>query len=502
VLRCRLPEEECQTRVPCFDEDAILDLVAGRLHLDAVAEAHLAGCAACARLLGAANVTLKAGTRAPGPGADGSPSQPQAITEIDAATPSRSSGRLRPALESGTVLKGTYQIGRLLGRGGMGEVYEVNHLRLAGHYAVKVLRAEVSDDDELLSRFRREATISSALRHPNIIQVFDFDRTDDGCVYLAMEYLEGEDLAHLLARQGQLPLDRVLRLAAQMASALTAAHRRGVVHRDLKPANVFIVRDDDELAERVKIMDFGLSKWSSTALERSVSLSHDQALIGTPRYMSPEQASGRNKEVGPASDQFALAAIVYEMLAGVPAFGGETVAQLLYAIVHQPAKELATHRPDLPPGLSEAIVKALSKAPADRFPSVQNFHHALAGATSRELNPPRRQGGRRRTMVASAALLVFGLATAAWALMTETEQPVDVAREVAAPARSASVDPATMPAALPPAAGVVDLPRVPQAPPVRPAARRHKSALSAPPPAPRAPPDAGPPLDLELIPNL
>ena len=276
--------------MPCLDEDAITDLLSGRLRLNAEVEEHLAACPICARLLGAANVTIAAGSGVATP-----VERAGALdTLVRPATPSAQRARAGAGqrCEPGAVLKDTYAIRRLIGRGGMGEVYEVSHARLAGRYAIKVLRTEISDDEELLSRFRREAEITSSLRHPNIIQVFDFDRTADGCVYLAMEYLEGLDLGRLLRLEGQLSIDRVLRFAGQIASALTAAHRRGVIHRDLKPENVFIVHEEGEAEERVKLMDFGLSKWSSTSLESSIGLSREQALIGTPALHGARAGAG------------------------------------------------------------------------------------------------------------------------------------------------------------------------------------------------------------------
>jgi tRNA A-37 threonylcarbamoyl transferase component Bud32 len=491
--------------VTCLDEDEITDLLAGRLGLNAArVEEHLAACALCARLLGAANVTLAEAVRGP--------LTPRTTTFFAATGADPLEGvpfdqqRSARALQPGSVLNDTYSVQRLLGRGGMGEVYEVHHTRLSGRYAVKVLRAEISDDRELLSRFRREAEITSALRHPNIIQVFDFDRTAEGCVYLAMECLEGLDLGRLLRQERQLPLDRVMRFAAQMASALTAAHRRGVVHRDLKPENVFIIRDEDEVDERVKLMDFGLSKWSGTTLESSLPLSRGQALIGTPRYMAPEQALGRNHEVAAATDQFAFAAIVYEMLAGVPAFPAETLPQLLHAIVYEAPTDLRGLRPNLPAALGAAIEKALAKTPQDRFASVQDFHRALLEAVTRGgqhtgPNPGRRH--RRRKILGGAAVVAAGLALAAWGGLggRPVSRGVAVMRSaagnVAAPAPSAPLGapviaspPATADAALPPAAA----PPV-QSPDVRPVPKRFASprrprTATAPPATAAPPPEA------------
>jgi serine/threonine protein kinase len=364
--------------VPCLDEDVLTDLAAGRLRLDAPGvEEHLESCPTCVRLLSLATATA------------GSPEASAGAPSAEAHPPGRPAG-----LAAGTVLKGTYHVLRLIGVGGMGEVYEVRHVRLAGRYAVKVLRPEVSRDQALLNRFLREAEITSSLHHPNIVQVIDFDHTPDGSVFLAMEYLAGQDLACLLDREGVLPLSRVQALVAQMAAGLAAAHKRGIIHRDLKPANVFVVSEDDDRAdrpgglvatdreERIKIMDFGLSKWSGTLLDTTVGLSRDHALIGTPRYMAPEQARGRNRELGAAADQFALGAIVYEMLAGRAPFDGDTVAEVLHAIAFDSPLDLRTHRPDLPVAVHDVVHRALAKRPEDRFPSVQAFSRAFDSASS------------------------------------------------------------------------------------------------------------------------
>jgi eukaryotic-like serine/threonine-protein kinase len=496
-LRAKASEK----RLPCLDEDAITDLLAGRVRLSAEVEEHLAACPICARLLGTATMTMGANSGL----ATEAGRLPTPDTLVSPVTPSGSRPtRARPALEPGAVLKETYEVRRLIGRGGMGEVYEVTHARLAGRYAVKVLRAEISDDEELLSRFRREAEITSSLRHPHIVQVFDFDRTADGCIYLAMEYLEGLDLARLLRLEGQLSIERVVRFAGQIASALTASHRRGVIHRDLKPENVFIVHEEDEAEERVKLMDFGLSKWSTTSLDSSIGLSRDQALIGTPRYMAPEQALGRNREVTAATDQFAFAAMVYEMLAGAPAFAGDTLAQLFHEIVYQQPKDLQLRRQHLPPGLNQAITKALAKAPADRFASVQDFSAALTAAIQPAGAPTIKPVRRSRAASLGFALALLGLASlAAWnelstrsgargqrtsverpapsATITSPPLPVQPAAPAPAPVTATALPPAPASAPASPAPAVTALATKPGAA-ERPRARRPERKLAAPPP--------------------
>ena len=278
------------------------------------------------------------------------------------------------------VLDGTYRILRRIGDGGMGEVYEARHARLAGRYAIKVLNMASIAQPEAVARFRREAQVTSALRHPGIVQIIDFNTTAAGISYLVMEYLEGANLETIIDGEGAQPLERVVSIARQVASALTEAHRRGIVHRDLKPQNIFLIAraadaDDDE-PERAKVLDFGISKIRSA----SRALTETAVVLGTPQYMSPEQAEGKTGEVDANTDQFALAAIVYEMLAGAPAFNGDTLASVVYKVVHTAPEPIGRRRPELPAAVERVITRGLSKNKAERFPSVADFAQALREA--------------------------------------------------------------------------------------------------------------------------
>ncbi|HEX8704196.1 MAG TPA: protein kinase [Myxococcaceae bacterium] len=281
-------------------------------------------------------------------------------------------------IKIGTVLRDTYELTSLLGKGGMGSVFLARHLRLPGkQVAVKVLHHH---DDELseeqLGRFRREAEITSQLGHPNIIEVLDFHSLESGAPYMVMEYLRGESLSHRL-RKGRLSIREAFSIARQMGSALQAAHRAGVVHRDLKPANVFLVPTESEgmPIERVKLLDFGISK----LLGSQTLQTQDDVLMGTPRYMSPEQAMGRNKDIDHRTDIFALGAIVYEMLCGDSPFAGATIAEVIYRVVHENPESLAVRVPDLPGRAVAAVDRALSKNAKERFPDVASFIAELTG---------------------------------------------------------------------------------------------------------------------------
>jgi eukaryotic-like serine/threonine-protein kinase len=281
----------------------------------------------------------------------------------------------RDVLNVGAVLGETYRIQSLIGRGGMGAVWAAEHLRLPGkHVAVKVLLDAAAGGEEMLQRFRREAEIASRLGHPNIVEVLDFNTLPTGQPYIVLEYLQGETLAARLA-SGRLQLDEALAITRQIGSALQAAHRAGVVHRDLKPDNVFLCTPEEDMPTRVKVLDFGISKIRGSQSLRT----QDAILMGTPQYMSPEQATGKNTTVDARTDVFALGAIVYEMLGGQPAFAGGSLAEVVYRVVHgepTPLRELA---PALPENVLTSVERALQKDPAKRPQDIGAFILELTG---------------------------------------------------------------------------------------------------------------------------
>jgi serine/threonine protein kinase len=274
----------------------------------------------------------------------------------------------------GTVLQDSYRITRLIGAGGMGSVYEGLQLRLGKRVAVKVMARELAANEEALARFQREAEITSQLGHPHIVNVFDFGVAPSGEPYLLMEYMEGEDLEHRLRRVGRLELFPALHIVRQITSALTATHENGIVHRDLKPANVFLLRAAGE-SDFAKVVDFGISK----AMAAATKLTRAAAIMGTPQYMSPEQALGKTAEVDHRTDQWALACIVYEMLEGRPPFVGDNVHVILYQVAHEdvPPMESMTDRMV---EVEQVLRRALSKRRDDRFASIGDFTAALDSA--------------------------------------------------------------------------------------------------------------------------
>ncbi len=282
----------------------------------------------------------------------------------------------RSGIDVGSVIADTYTIEALIGRGGMGAVFMASHKRLPGkQVAIKVLHAEMSGE-EVLARFKREAEIASRLGHPNIVQVHDFNLMPDGTPYLVLEYLRGESLAQRL-KQGPLSLEHAMSIVRQVGSALAAAHREGIVHRDLKPQNIFLVPTevDGRIVEIAKVLDFGISKIRGSTTVKT----QDSALLGTPQYMAPEQATGQHSSVDERTDVFALGAIVYEMLSGQPAFSGETIPEVVFKVVYEQPVPLAERVPGLPPAVTAAVQRAMAKPADERFASASDFIEALTG---------------------------------------------------------------------------------------------------------------------------
>ena len=281
----------------------------------------------------------------------------------------------------GVVLQDTYRLDRAIGEGGMGTVYEGVHVRLNNRVAVKVMARELASNREALERFRREAEITSQLGHPHIVHVFDFGTAPAGEPYLVMELLQGEDLDHRIRRVGRLPLAVAAHVVKQAASALAATHAKGIVHRDLKPANLFVLDLEGE-SDFVKVVDFGISKVRSAATK----LTRNSVLVGSPNFMSPEQAQGKVDEVDHRTDQWALACITWEMLAGRSPFLGDDLAAVLYCVIHEEPSPLATKVPGIPAEVETVLRRALSKRKADRFPTVTAFARSFAdAATARPL---------------------------------------------------------------------------------------------------------------------
>jgi serine/threonine-protein kinase len=355
-------------------------------------------------------------------------------------------------LRPGIVVAETYEITRLLGQGGMGAVWEAKHLRLPGKRVVIKVLLFGATDATVLARFRREAEIGSRLGHPNIVQVIDFNTLPDGTPYIVLELLQGESLASRLLR-GPLPLEQVTSIVTQVGSALAAAHREGVVHRDLKPDNVFLCPTDlgGEVRDVVKVLDFGISKIRGA----NTVLTQDAALLGTPQYMAPEQATGRNDEIDARTDVFAFGAMTFEMLAGKAPFTGDTLAAVIHAIVYTPTPPLAALAPatDVPPAIVAAVERAMEKNRDARFPDVNSFVKAV---TSRSLaTAPTVQTARQETAAPTERIsrepsktpvfIAFGIAVLASVGFTVWKLKPREPEEAALPAQTTTPPPSTSP---------------------------------------------------------
>jgi serine/threonine protein kinase len=275
----------------------------------------------------------------------------------------------------GTVLDGMYRIETVLGEGGMGVVYDATQLRLEKRVAIKVMARELASNEEALARFRREARVTSTLGHPHIVQVSDFSVTPTGEPYLVMEFLEGEDLEHRLHRAGRISAVEMVRIIKQVASALAATHAKGIVHRDLKPGNIYLVEIAGE-PDFVKVLDFGISK----VKDATTKLTRTSFIMGTPNYMSPEQAMGNIEEIDESTDQWALACIAWECLSGDGPFAGGNLHSVLFRIVHEPPPSLLPKVAGLPLQVEKALLRALSKKKEERFPTVTELASALEAA--------------------------------------------------------------------------------------------------------------------------
>ncbi|MGW7662235.1 serine/threonine-protein kinase [Streptomyces sp. NPDC054756] len=292
----------------------------------------------------------------------------------------------RPSELIGRQVAG-YRIEREIGRGGMAVVYRARDLRLERTVALKLLAPELARNDTFRRRFTHESRAAAAIDHPHIVPVFEAGETD-GVLYIAMRYVAGSDLRHLLDQQGPLPAPTALRIAAQIASALDAAHENGLVHRDVKPGNILVARGtDSDHPEHAYLTDFGLTK-------KSLSLTGFTTVgqfVGTLDYVAPEQISG--KPVDARCDVYGFAGVVYECLAMRPPFQRDDDMALLWAHQYDEPPPLTEARPDLDPAVDAVFASALAKSPDDRQDSclafVAELRAAVAGGT-RGAHPPTR----------------------------------------------------------------------------------------------------------------
>jgi serine/threonine protein kinase len=263
------------------------------------------------------------------------------------------------------IIEGKYRIERLLGKGGMGQVFLAHDLTLEREVAIKVLPPDVAQDDQVVRRFQQEAKTAAKLDHPNIIPIYRVE-SEGGLNYFVMKYISGTSLEDLLEQKEPLPVPEIQRVLWEAACALGHAHQRGVVHRDVKPANIMFDHDG-----RVMLTDFGISK----ALQAATGFTATGMIIGTPHYMAPEQ--GKGAPVDGRADQYSLGVVGYRMITAELPFSGDSVHTIIYKHIYEEPPLASTKRPGIPGALTVAISRALAKEPDQRFPTMEDFATAV-----------------------------------------------------------------------------------------------------------------------------
>jgi serine/threonine-protein kinase len=285
------------------------------------------------------------------------------------------SSRVRLEMRRGDVLDGKYRVDRVLGSGGMGVVIAAHHLGLDQQVAIKLLLPDVLEDPEAGARFEREARAAAKIKNEHIARVMDVGTLESGSPYMVMEYLEGEDLAERLRREGRLAIDHAVELVLQTCEVLAEAHGLGIVHRDLKPANLFCLLGP-EGGVSIKVLDFGISKVTGPNTSHTT-ITKTSTLMGSPTYMSPEQIHSARR-VDARTDIWSIGVILYELLAGRLPFGGESVPEICLRVTKRSPPPLRRYRPDTPSALEAVILKCLEKDRNKRFSNVAELSVALA----------------------------------------------------------------------------------------------------------------------------
>ena len=280
----------------------------------------------------------------------------------------------------GSVLDGRYQVEKKIGEGGMSFVYLAHDIATKERYAIKVLSAALSRDQNAMARLKREASLGMRLAHPNICHIIRLGETQDGLVYVVMPFVQGEILSDRNNRRGVLPVDEVVRFVSDMAAGLQVAHELKIVHRDLKPENIMISADATG-AERAVVMDFGLAKERRADAELQ-KLTATGIILGTPEFMSPEQLRG--KPLDPRTDVYSLTLMTYEMLTGKLPFTGRTQQEMMISRLRNEPVPVRQARPDLAinEGIERVLLKGMSREPEGRYATAVEFANALAAAAS------------------------------------------------------------------------------------------------------------------------
>jgi serine/threonine-protein kinase len=275
----------------------------------------------------------------------------------------------------GQTLANKYRVEELINEGGMGAVYRSTHVLMEKTVAIKVLHPALAADDKIVARFSREARAASRISHPHALNVTDFGESDNGIVFLVMEYLHGKTLKEVIHEDGPMPLPRVVEIIRQVCGALEAAHGEGVVHRDLKSDNIMLV-DVSGGGDWAKVLDFGIAKITEK-VGQDPALTAPNLIIGTPQYMSPEQCS-QASEIDARSDIYSLGIILFEMLVGHVPFTGESPTAIMMKQLQDAPPSILEERKDLPSAVGRVVTRALAKRPEDRFQTVGELSESLA----------------------------------------------------------------------------------------------------------------------------
>lgn len=385
---------------------------------------------------------------------------------------------------------GNFVVSQFLGQGGMGAVFVAEHPALGKQVAVKFLDRWLASRADTAKRFLEEARLAAALQHPNIVDILDFGELD-GCPYYVMELLLGSDLSRVVAERKKRSPREVGEYLRQIGAGLDAAHARGVVHRDLKPANVFVLAGEPL---RIKLLDFGIAKVMSATAEGAVTLSGQ--ILGTPSHMAPEQALGQARDIGPATDLYALGAILYELLTGRPVFQHESGVALMMMHIQAPVVPVRELAPEVPEAVARVVEKCLAKKPEDRPRSARELAHVFltglrdaakaADAASRAATPQKKLAVHEGITVVVPAVVISEQGALTGARRDGAEQGATRPATPAQEASSRSGDARRQPPAPAPAGPKKPGPRDAPAPSPAPAAPKKPAPAPAAPAAPAA----------------
>ena len=349
-----------------------------------------------------------------------------------------------PSEMVGATLSERYLVTRKVGQGGMGAVYEATHTLIGKRVAIKILLEKYAQREAIVARLKQEAQLASSIRHPHIIDITDIGNTEDGRTFVVMEYLEGESLAECLSRETRLPEQRILRIISQAAGALAAANDAGIVHRDIKPENLFLLKRKDQ--DFVKVVDFGISKSVRTSGEEEEQprLTQTGMVLGTPLYMSPEQARG-DDDLDHRVDVYALGVIMYEAATGQVPFAGNNYLSVISQVLNEEPKAPRLIRPELSEEFEAIVTRAMAKDRDERYASATELNNDLTAllddpshSTERaKITGPRRKALQKKVAgikvivwIAAVAVTLAAVVVIVKVTMSDTQKPNNAAKSV------------------------------------------------------------------------